>query len=108
MSIPQPSQWTATSTLSPEHIEELRASLVDALRQHEARLDTDVDPHDIAALIQRRSERARAEILGALARMDDGTYGSCARCGEPIGVDRLVAVPHAGHCASCARANVGR
>ena len=99
MTIPS-SQWTA---LLPEHIDQLRASLREALRQHEARLDTDVDPNDIAALVQRRSERARAEILGALGRMEDGTFGSCVRCGEDIPLDRLTAVPHTPHCTGCAR-----
>jgi DnaK suppressor protein len=108
MTIPQPSQLTATTALRPEQIEEFRASLLGALAQHEARIDTDVDPHDIAALVQRRSERARAEILGALARMEDGTYGSCVGCGEPIPEDRLAAVPHARHCAACAGIDVRR
>ena len=107
MTIPS-SQWPVSSTLPPEHIVQLRVSLRDALRQLESRLDTDVDPNYIAALVQRRSERARAEILGALARMEDGTFGSCVRCGEEIPLDRLTAVPHTPHCTSCARIVVDR
>jgi RNA polymerase-binding protein DksA len=37
----------------------------------------------------------------ALARIDDGTYGVCERCGEPIGKMRLMAFPRATLCLSC-------
>lgn len=45
------------------------------------------------------------EILGqterALARIDDGTYGICERCGNPIGKARLKAFPRATLCMTC-------
>jgi DnaK suppressor protein len=34
----------------------------------------------------------------ALARFEDGTYGTCERCGEPIAVERLEAIPWAVLC----------
>jgi len=37
----------------------------------------------------------------ALERVDDGTYGSCMRCDEPIGAKRLAAIPWAAHCVRC-------
>ncbi|NLJ54832.1 MAG: DNA-binding protein, partial [Intrasporangiaceae bacterium] len=37
----------------------------------------------------------------ALARMDDGTYGTCASCGDPIGKLRLQAAPRATLCMPC-------
>src|SRR5580704_11908668 len=37
----------------------------------------------------------------ALARIDDGTYGTCESCGEPIGKARLQAFPRAVLCVSC-------
>ncbi|MCL2581297.1 MAG: TraR/DksA family transcriptional regulator [Streptosporangiales bacterium] len=47
--------------------------------------------------------RARvAEIDAALARIDDGTYGTCTRCGGPIGDGRLAARPAAATCVRCA------
>jgi len=39
-----------------------------------------------------------AEIDNALARIDEGTYGTCAICGAPIPVERLDAVPYATLC----------
>ena len=37
----------------------------------------------------------------ALARIDDGSYGVCASCGEPIGKARLKAFPRATLCVTC-------
>ncbi len=37
----------------------------------------------------------------ALGRIEDGTYGVCERCGEPIGKMRLMAFPRATLCLSC-------
>jgi RNA polymerase-binding transcription factor DksA len=33
--------------------------------------------------------------------MDTGTYGRCVDCGEPIGWQRLQAVPAAARCVAC-------
>jgi DnaK suppressor protein len=45
---------------------------------------------------------AIAAIQAALLRMEGGTYGRCASCGEPIAVARLQARPAASHCINCA------
>lgn len=37
----------------------------------------------------------------ALERLDDGTYGQCESCGEPIGKMRLMAFPRATLCMTC-------
>jgi DnaK suppressor protein len=37
----------------------------------------------------------------ALARIDDGSYGVCASCGQPIGKARLQAFPRATLCLTC-------
>ncbi|HJR46428.1 MAG TPA: TraR/DksA C4-type zinc finger protein [Actinomycetota bacterium] len=43
----------------------------------------------------------RADILKALRKIDDGTYGKCENCGNDIPVERLEAVPAATLCVSC-------
>ena len=40
-------------------------------------------------------------IRGALTRLDDGGFGLCARCGGPIGDERLAAVPWTTLCRAC-------
>ncbi|MDP2307237.1 MAG: TraR/DksA C4-type zinc finger protein [Pseudomonadota bacterium] len=47
---------------------------------------------------------ARAELRAirtSLDRIEDGTYGSCARCGAAMGEDRLRALPFALTCVRC-------
>jgi DnaK suppressor protein len=43
----------------------------------------------------------------ALAKLDEGTYGRCDACGEPIGTKRLQAMPDVVLCLSCASAQPG-
>lgn len=51
--------------------------------------------------------REIASVKRALARIEDGTYGECVRCGEAIAPARLEARPEAALCIDCARANEG-
>lgn len=44
----------------------------------------------------------------ALRKMDVGSYGTCERCGEPIPLERLEALPWAILCVDCARKGEGR
>ena len=44
----------------------------------------------------------------ALARMDEGTYGVCSRCGKPIEKARLKALPYVDLCIKDAQAQARR
>lgn len=48
-----------------------------------------------------------ASVKRALARIEDGTYGECVRCGEEIAPARLEARPEAALCIDCARFMTG-
>ena len=54
-----------------------------------------------AALLEQAREQVAA-IDAALARLAEGRYGRCDRCGQPIGDDRLAARPAARTCVRCA------
>lgn len=90
-----------------------RAELADDLVEIEDKLD-DPMPKDWE---DRASERQGDEVLeslgkadleelrridAALARIADGSYGICAKCGDAISEDRLNAVPTAALCRNCA------
>ncbi|MEY4209809.1 MAG: hypothetical protein RLZ92_187 [Pseudomonadota bacterium] len=53
------------------------------------------------------SARVEVEkIKQAISRIDAGTYGTCASCGEAIKPERLAAIPYANLCVTCAEQQV--
>ena len=57
-----------------------------------------------AAVSFRRGHQVALDLVErALARMDAGIYGLCARCQQEIDFARLKAVPHAMLCMTCQR-----
>lgn len=72
------------------------------------------DPADMAAnaytkeLLMSMSTNDRQlldSIDGALARIEEGEYGYCDNCNEPIQEKRLEALPWAQHCVTCQEMN---
>jgi DnaK suppressor protein len=47
--------------------------------------------------------RLLRDVVSALQRIDDGSFGSCERCGEAISDKRLEALPFARYCIDCQR-----
>ena len=72
--------------------------------------DDEHDPEGATIAFERaqlvaQMTQARADVIEAdqtLARVQDGSYGSCEICGTPIGADRLAARPTATRCIDCA------
>lgn len=48
-------------------------------------------------------ERMLQQVEQALDRLNNGAYGVCESCGQPIDPARLKALPHAAHCLDCQR-----
>ena len=44
-----------------------------------------------------------AQITRAIRKIDEGTYGRCENCGNPIDAQRIKALPHALLCLDCKR-----
>lgn len=47
-----------------------------------------------------RAEDTLEAVAAALGRLDDGSYGRCARCGADLGDEALAADPTATACAT--------
>ena len=47
------------------------------------------------------ARQQRSEVLGALRRIEQGSYGVCADCGAKVPEGRLEARPDAARCVSC-------
>jgi len=112
-------------------MKELRAALEEQrghLRKEITELGGDPDSDDAEIDIERgfadsaHSTAERARVLSvmkalranlrwvnrALTKMDLGTYGVCERCGRPIDVERLEALPWAILCIDCKQKGEGR
>ncbi|MDP9067489.1 MAG: TraR/DksA C4-type zinc finger protein [Actinomycetota bacterium] len=66
--------------------------------QHPADVATELFEREKDLSISDRFEAELADIEVALGRIEDGTYESCEVCRQPIGRDRLEAIPHARLC----------
>lgn len=55
------------------------------------------------ALLAQSRER-EASLQRAVERLNEGQYGKCIECGQPIHPDRLAVVPGTRLCIRCARA----
>ena len=51
--------------------------------------------------LEKRIREQLAEVEHALCKFEDGTYGFCDSCGQPIDPARLEALPQASLCLSC-------
>jgi DnaK suppressor protein len=47
--------------------------------------------------------RLLRDVVSALQKIDDGSFGTCERCSEPIAEKRLDALPFARYCINCQR-----
>ncbi|REC58888.1 TraR/DksA family transcriptional regulator [Rhodosalinus sediminis] len=56
----------------------------------------------MARATQARRDAERRRLTAALARLEEGEYGYCEDCGEPIAPKRLDLDPAATRCVSCA------
>lgn len=95
-------------------LEDRLALLESKLRDLERELDQPMPKDDEDRATERESDEVMESmgreglhemqmIRAALDRIDNGTYGICAKCGDPISKERLDAVPHAPLCRDCAR-----
>ena len=56
---------------------------------------------NMAAAAERARQAMMVKIDSALRRLDDGDYGFCRECDEPIAPNRLEADPTASLCIAC-------
>ena len=66
--------------------------------QHPADLGTETFEREKDVSIIEQVEAELADVEHALRRLDEGTYGLCEACGQPIGDARLDAIPAARLC----------
>jgi RNA polymerase-binding protein DksA len=58
---------------------------------------------EIDYTLEENGEHLLTAINEALQRIENGTFGTCGRCGKPIAEERLEAIPYANRCIDCKR-----
>ena len=87
---------------NPGSIEEETDEIVGA-DNHLAETASVTLDREIDYTLEENSEHVLSEIDAALARIEDGSFGTCVSCGQPIGEERLEAMPWATRCIDCKR-----
>lgn len=108
--------------MDKKKIAHFRGMLIEQLRQHTEHIRDDQaaaldfsddgvkDSSDLSVMdvnkelslrLGERESQAVADIDQALLRIKEGSYGVCARCGQPINERRLEALPTARYDAAC-------
>ncbi len=88
---------TLTGSLAPP--EEAIQTSYDVEEPEEEAVD--LQETDVDQAILDNEKTLLAEVQQALARIDNGTYGICSNCGQPIPEKRLEAIPWATLCLTC-------
>ena len=93
-------QHIVTLTGSPMPPEDaIQAS--DGVLEPEEEEAVDLEQTDVDQAILDNEKALLAEVQQALALIEDGTYGICSNCGQPIPEKRLEAIPWASLCVTC-------
>jgi len=121
LAMPRPASAPAPSDLHPDHrarLEEQRRHQIGDILD----LSTDAgsgsdEPDDdgfrtteqiLSSRLLAAARKQLDETEDALARLDDGTYGSCGSCGDQISAERLETLPAARFCVACQSRHAAR
>lgn len=77
-------------------------------RDHMADQGTATFSRELDMTLEENTRDALTAIHAAIDRIEEGTYGTCERCSNPISDERLQAMPTATLCISCKSAEESR
>ena len=96
----------AIATLRDEHpgsLDEEVEEIAATSDNHLAETATATLGREIDYTLGENSGEVLEQIDAALARIEEGSYGTCRRCGKEIAEERLEAYPWAALCIDCKR-----
>ena len=70
---------------------------------HMADMAADTYERELSMNIVSSEQEILYQIDDALKRLDDGSFGVCQQCSQPVAMSRLKAVPYASLCINCQR-----
>ena len=87
-------------------LDELEADLTQAHDQDWSEQAVERENDEVLEAIATQTAQELVQIDHVLQMLTDNHYGICRECGQPIGVERLKALPSAETCISCANASL--
>jgi RNA polymerase-binding transcription factor DksA len=100
----------ATREYLEERLEQTRKELAQLDERLESRGDYGLGKGDplivsweLNLALREEIERKVERLVEALERLQEGDYGSCESCGQPVDPERLEALPGTTLCIKCAR-----
>lgn len=88
---------------SAKDLQDILAGGVDGAGNDQADVGSNSLERDAELSLAANQRELLLQTEKAIARLEDGTYGVCEQCGEPIGKMRLMAFPRATLCMDCKR-----
>ena len=95
------SRLAAELDLAEHELDELMRDAGDGAGNDQADVGSATFERDHEMSLANNARDMLTQTRRALARIDDGTYGVCESCGQPIGKMRLQAFPRATLCMTC-------
>lgn len=95
-----------------EALDYLHAENAGSMEDEREEIPSDNHPADVATstvnreidyTLEENEERVLASIDTALKRIEEGSFGTCRTCAEPIAIERLEALPYTTQCIDCKR-----
>jgi len=85
-----------------ERLERISANLQRGFDADSKEMAKELEDSEVVDALGNEAREEIAKISAALMRLDNGRYGTCSECAEPIEADRMRAYPYADECIECA------
>ena len=83
-------------------LERMTANLQRGFNADSKEMAKELEDSEVVDALGNEAREEIAKISAAMARLDNGRYGTCSECAEPIEVDRMKVYPYADECIECA------
>ena len=83
-------------------LERISANLQRGFNADSKEMAKELEDSEVVDALGNEAREEIAKISAALLRLDNGRYGICSECAEPIGAGRMKVYPYADECIECA------
>ena len=83
-------------------LERITANLQRGFNADSKEMAKELEDSEVVDALGNEARQEIAKISAALARLDNGRFGICSECAEPIEAGRMEVYPYADECIECA------